>query len=554
MKTTIRLAVVAVAVAALSVPGSAAGAAADEGSNARPSAIGWAPCVEDVTAECGTVRVPIDWSRPHGPTVDLALARRRATDPRTRIGMLLLNPGGPGGSGVNYALFGPSSPGRGGDNLQRRFDIVGFDPRGIARSHPVVCSEDLLRRQPPHLLTSQGDFDRMVAYNRRLGADCRRHTGPLFDHIDSLSTARDIDAIRAALGEDTLTLFAISYGTLMAQHYAELFPHRVRALVLDSIIDHSLGTASFLGTGAASVQDSFAEFVNGCSRDVRCALHGRDIRALWSSLLARTAHGDLRDPTDPTVVLTSFELTGNTFGSLYDADWFGLAHYLAAVDAQTPFAAAADPISAETESALATNPFQAVFCQDWNLPLHDYAEFATRLRAQNRIAPDMRFSPFAVDATVGCLGWPATVTNPQHRLRVSNTPKLLILNARHDPVTGYAWAVHAARQLGRHARLVTYDGWGHGVYAPYGRPPRSDCVIATVEAYLMAGTLPGTGARCDAVQPEPTPLIAAARAYYEGRRSESSQQGRQHRRPSADLPALPPLRGVSAILCKSCFY
>ncbi|MFI6390096.1 hypothetical protein [Nonomuraea sp. NPDC050540] len=147
-------------------------------------AIAWTPCAADTSAECGTLTVPVDGAKPGGPTVDLAVARRKATDPTARTGSLIVNPGGPGESGVDFIL---RRQGYFSEEITRRFDIVGFDPRGVARSNPVVCSAELMRQEPADpFLKSQADFDRWHDHNDRLRADCRARTGPLFDHVDTL--------------------------------------------------------------------------------------------------------------------------------------------------------------------------------------------------------------------------------------------------------------------------------------------------------------------------------------------------------------------------------
>jgi pimeloyl-ACP methyl ester carboxylesterase len=174
--------------------------------------IGWVPCPQDAVAECGTVSVPVDWAAPDGPRIDLALVRLPATGPGQRIGALLDVPGGPGDSGVDRVL---ANRGRFIASLNRRFDIVGYDARGVGRSRPVLCSARLLAAEPAPVLTSQADFEARLAYNGRLRADCRARTGPLFDHADTGSGVRDLDAIRAALGEKTLTFRGRSYGTLL---------------------------------------------------------------------------------------------------------------------------------------------------------------------------------------------------------------------------------------------------------------------------------------------------------------------------------------------------
>ncbi|TDD02286.1 alpha/beta fold hydrolase [Nonomuraea diastatica] len=181
----------------------------------------WAPCEEEPAAECGKLTVPIDWSAPDGPTVDIAVARRKATDPAARIGSLVINPGGPGGSGVESVYGAPWSY---TEELQKRFDIVGFDPRGVGHSNPVICSASVYNQMPHTVMKSQADFDAWNVFTKKLHVDCRERTGPLYDHVDSKDVARDLDALRAALGEEKLTYYGISYGTLIGQMYAELFP------------------------------------------------------------------------------------------------------------------------------------------------------------------------------------------------------------------------------------------------------------------------------------------------------------------------------------------
>jgi pimeloyl-ACP methyl ester carboxylesterase len=431
------------------------------------------PCAGDPTAQCGSLSVPVDWSRPHGPRFDLAVARRPATDPAARIGSLVFGPGGPGDSGVDRVVTGP---GRFSAELRRKFDVVSFDPRGVGRSKPVVCSAELLAQRPAPVLASQADFDATLAFNRRLRADCRARTGPVFDHADTLSTVRDLDAIRAALGERTLTFHGSSYGTLLGEQYAEAFPGRVRAIVLESVVDHSVGTRAFLATQAVAGQDSFDEFVAWCGRTAGCALHGRDVRAVWADLLARADRGELGDRG-----ATPFDLVVTAHRGFYGPGYADLARKLAAMSAGGPPQLVSLP-------PLVT----AAFCADWSLPVRDYREYAAHLRRLAALAPDLRY-PAAVFAVTACLGTP--VRNPQHRLEVRHTPPLLLINSVHDPASGYNWATNVAGQLGDRAVLVRYDGWGHGVYT------RSACTTEVVDRYLVAGVLPAPGTSCPAVEP-----------------------------------------------------
>ncbi|MEV4578716.1 alpha/beta hydrolase [Nonomuraea jabiensis] len=456
--------------------------------------ISWAPCPEEPAVECGTLTVPIDWSRPSDGTFEVGVARRKATDPAARIGALVLGAGGPGGSGVELVLGSPQmlSP-----EVLRRFDIVGLDPRGTNRSHPVVCSTDLMTQAPDPLMKSQADFDRMLAFNDRLRADCRARTGPLFDHVDSLSTAADLDAFRAALGEDKLTYWGGSYGTLLGQLYAERYPSRVRAFVLDSTMDHSLGTQGFMDTETWGAQDAFNEFVAWCERDSRCLQHGQDLRSIWRGLLDRADRGELPIPGEPDTRLTAFQLISSASGAFYDpANWLPLSQVIADLESgRTPRADALPLASGRTQAQeVSPNPFQ-IFCLDFRLPVRDYREFSKHLRRLAKIAPDMRYSPLAIGPVVSCLGQPDPIPNPQHRLKVRTDTPLLVLNSLHDPATVYPWALSTTRQLGRSGRLLTYEGWGHIVYG------RGACATGAADAYLISRTLPAPGARCPAVPP-----------------------------------------------------
>ncbi|MEU4577670.1 alpha/beta fold hydrolase [Nonomuraea sp. NPDC023979] len=487
--------------------------------SAGAGAISWTPCAEDPSAECGTLTVPVDWRKPRGETFELALARRKASDPAARIGSLVINPGGPGGSGVDavvggYLGFTPE--------ITSRFDVVGFDPRGVARSHPVLCSLELALQAPdPLSIRDQAGFDALLAHNRRYRDDCRARTGPLFDHVDTGSVVRDLDALRAALGDDKLTYYGISYGTLIGQLYAERFPHRIRALALDSNMDHSLGTRAFLDTESWTAQDSFDEFVAWCERTRTCALHGRDVRTVWADLLARAERGELSLPGSPEIKLGKLDLIGQAFGAFYGPAFKELAEFLVALESG---AATARPIltppstaSSASSAEQAINDPTRVFCQDYLLPIRDYRAYEQHLRRSARIAPDMLVSAAAHPITAACLGTEAPIPNPQHRLRVDGTPPLLLGNALHDPATGYPWAVSAARQIGREARLITYEGWGHGIYG------RGDCPTRAIDAYLVSVDPPERGLRCQAVPP-------------------AEMSALRHRPPTGPIPGLPGYR------------
>ncbi|MCG5471667.1 alpha/beta hydrolase [Micromonospora sp. LAH09] len=452
--------------------------------------VDWRACPErpdDPGTRCGTLRLPVDWARPRGETFELALARRTATDPSARIGVLVINPGGPGLSGVDATL---TADGQYGPEVLRRFDIVGFDPRGTVRSAPVRCSTALLDRHPSLVPTTAEDFDRLLTYNRQLRDDCRAHSGPLFDHFDSDSVARDMEAVRVALGERQLSFFGLSYGTLLGQSYAELFPDRVRAMVLDSVMDHSLGIKEYFRSGAASNEALFHEFVTWCGRNQSCALHGRDVPALFDRLMRRADAGTLVDAATGDR-LDWFELGFATFANFFDATWADLANLLVALErgeaANPPLTSPRTPVQTGEEL---TEYALLAFCEDWSLPVDGFAEWNQLLQLSRATAPHLRASPLSVRFAAICLGW--TAINPQHRLRVRTDTPLLVLNGRYDPATPYDGALRVAAQLGRRGALLTYEGSGHGSY------PRTECTRSHVERYLIARVTPPAGASCPA--------------------------------------------------------
>jgi pimeloyl-ACP methyl ester carboxylesterase len=497
----VALTAAAAAVAATLTAGpAAAGRSGDVGD------ISWRPCPEQPAVSCGTLTLPVDWSNPAGATFELAVSRRPAADPARRVGALFVNPGGPGGSGIDFT-FAAASVFR--PELLQRFDIIGVDPRGVARSHPVVCSAEVLSRPgDTPLPRSQTEYAGLVAFNRQLAADCRSHTGPLYDHVDSVSVARDLDAVRAALGEQTLNWYGASYGTLIGQMYAELFPGRIRAMVNDGNMDHSLGTSAFQLTEASFVEDSYAEFVAWCHRSTNCAVHGQDVRAVYAQLLAEADAGTLVDPADSHRV-SPWELLDITQFFFGRPRWVelgdlieSLASGVASAGADSARATFTAERSVKVHQTAATagktrlvEDVRPQFCQDWSLPIRDFAELDRLWTASNRVAPSMRTSVLAWISTMQCIGWPGRVNNPQHRLDVEGAPTILMLNGKHDPATGYAWALNVAAQLRDQAVLVTYEGAGHTAYR------RNACTRAAADRYLLEQTVPPSGTVCEASDP-----------------------------------------------------
>ncbi|XVV17373.1 alpha/beta hydrolase [Actinoplanes sp. CA-131856] len=419
---------------------------------ATPSAVDWQPCGTEPEAVCATLTVPVDWSRPRAGTFGLAVGKLPATDQAHKIGTLVFGPGGPGDSGVHRVT---EDADRFSDEIRAKFDIVSFDPRGVGGSAPMTCDQALIDAAPDPILTSQADFDRTVRYNRELWADCARRTGPVWDHADTLSTVRDLEAVRKALGERQLTFHGSSYGTLLGQQYAQAYPGRVRAMVLESVTDHSSrSTTSFLAAQAWAFEDAFDDFTRSCEA---CA-------GQWKRLYA--------DPG--RVGMTRFDLVAVTHKLIKDAEYERLAALLAALDGGAP-----------GQHAGNLGVVIPAFCADWSLPVRSYADYQRILNA----ATNGRSFPAQTFALTMCLGWPH-VTNPQQAISVRTSRPILLLNSRHDPATGVNWARSVQRQLGRHGVLVTYEGTGHGSYS------LSDCVRGIADDYLINLRVPARGVSC----------------------------------------------------------
>ncbi|WP_280277361.1 alpha/beta fold hydrolase [Nocardia wallacei] len=457
--------------------GLAAGLAACTTAATRAPSLDWRPCAENAEVECATLSVPVDWSQPEGPAIDMAVARKRTRDPG-RIGTLISLPGGPGTSGVDELLHGD----RFSPALRERFDLVGFDPRGVRRSHPLRCDAGLAATRPNLVPDAGGRFTEVASYTRELVDSCREYTGPLFDHLDSASVARDVDALRNALGEETVSLYGRSYGTMSGQAYLELFPRRVRAMVLDSIDDHSLAGTEFLATEARGGRDAFAEFVSWCERESACSLHGTDVPALFDRLYGRALRGELSDPAGKPLGPT--ELSHTALQSLYQPDWRRSADELRAIDDRPPVVTAATAPVRRGEPVPAP---ELIACSDWSFDIPDQARWEELWRDQQRHAGTLR-SHFAWIAGSICANWPPP-PNPPHRPRITDAPAVLLMNSRHDPSTPYEWAVGVAADTPGSV-LLTYEGWGHGVYG------RNTCTTAAADNYFIDQALPQHDSRC----------------------------------------------------------
>ncbi|WP_210588766.1 alpha/beta hydrolase [Streptomyces sp. GESEQ-35] len=462
---------------------------------APTSTIDWTTCPGTTAVQCATIEVPLDWSDPGGEKIHLGLARHQATDPDQRIGSLVLDPGGPGMSGVAdmTARNGQVATAA----VLERFDVVTYDPRGVYTSSLITCDQNMVDAtealKDPH---SQADFDKLVAAKVALSEDCRRRTGPLYDHTDTIHTVHDIDAIRAALGEDRISQIGDSYGTLATQLYAQMYPDRVRALVGDGNMDHhNVRTAwDWMSAGTGALEENFLQFAAWCDTTPDCALYGRDTKKTYGELRERARKGELTDPTSGSVI--SFAgLTATVFGANFPEAWTGLAGTIKALyDGEaTPPPPTGDP----WPPGVPRLPQEVWLCQDFDLQVSNYAEWKLLSSQLARKYPNVQWSPYA-NSALNCVGYTGETTYPQAPPDTSDAPPMVMLGNVHDYATVYSWSQAAARDTG--ATLVTYEGYGHTVYPATAAAGPSTCINDVIDEYLINLEVPATGTSCPDIQ------------------------------------------------------
>jgi pimeloyl-ACP methyl ester carboxylesterase len=448
--------VLGAALAALAV--GAALALGPEATSAEPRTVTWHNCPEQQDAppgaQSGVVRVPVNWSRPDGEKLDIAIVRRRATDTGHRLGTLIFLPGGPGQSGVDAVA---STDKLGGS--ERRFDLVSLDPRGVGRSSAVKCSTKLVLQAVREPVRTSAQFARMKKHSALLGKDCARHSGPVLRHLDAVSAAKDVEAVRAALGERRVTLYGHSYGTLYALKYAELFGSHVRAAVLDGVMDPSIRRREFTATAARSLEQSFGQFADWCRTSSSCLLHKQDTWQVYDRLAVKARAGTLHNAAHPDRPVTLAEFNGELDGMLLTPSWPVIDSYLSALDTGEPWGEDED----DTPKEKTVDYADPAVCADYRLSAPGFPAYAADQRASLRAAPHFGYSPNSLSYVNLCTGFPLRPAHPPTSSHVHTRTPLLLINSRYDNATPIDWARSVQSRLGRAASLVEVDGWGHGM-------------------------------------------------------------------------------------------
>ncbi|QNP64456.1 alpha/beta hydrolase [Streptomyces genisteinicus] len=446
--------------------------------------------------ECATMKAPLDYADADGERIDLAVARKKATGPGERLGSLLVNPGGPGGSAVGYlqayAGIGYPAP------VRARYDMVAVDPRGVARSEPVEClSGPEMDRftQVDQTPDDSAETKKLTTAFKGFAAGCEKRSGQVLPHVSTVEAARDMDILRAVLGDEKLNYVGASYGTFLGATYAELFPDRTGRLVLDGAMDPSLPARTMSRDQTAGFETAFQSFAADCVEQADCPLGRTSAEDAGKRLKAFFAEVDAEPvPTGESRALGESLATTGVIAAMYDEGaWPQLRSALAAAQKGdgAPLLAMADSYyerGADGSYANLMFANAAVNCLDLPAAFGSAEEVRAAVPEFEKASPV--FGEGFAYASLNCGYWPEEATGKPHRIEAEGAAPIVVVGTTRDPATPYKWAEALAGQL-ESGRLLTYDGDGH---TAYGRG--SDCIDTAINTYLLEGTAPKDGKRC----------------------------------------------------------
>ncbi|MDR2252767.1 MAG: alpha/beta hydrolase [Bifidobacteriaceae bacterium] len=456
----------------------------------------WERCTVTTGAQCATVLAPLDWADPEGETIELALARVEATDSDQRIGSLVINPGGPGGSGKSY--LGSILP-RIGAEVRERFDIVGFDPRGVGDSSAVTCYKTTAERDAYYAATWPKTVEGLaesVDVVKPFADACAANTGPLLGHVDTISSAKDMDLLRALLGDEKLNFLGFSYGTFLGATYAELFPQNVGRMVLDGALDPSVSADLHEVEQAAGFEAALDAYLDDCLAGSYCPFSGTKAEALeeiheaLKEIQAKPIaipDGDGRDLTAPLaingIVVTLYDdLTWSLLTTaLFDLLDEGDGSYLLWLSDLYLERSLGQYSSNQMEAFIAINCLDARLSAD---------PAAVEKHARDLAAASPTIGEFWSYSEMQCEVWPYPQVGEPHPVSAPGAEPIIVIGTTGDPATPYQGALALAEQL-ESSVLITFEGEGH---TAYGRS--NDCVEGAVDRYLVDGTPPTQDLTC----------------------------------------------------------
>jgi pimeloyl-ACP methyl ester carboxylesterase len=453
--------------------------------------VAWKDCGSGF--QCGTLQVPLDYAHPDAGTIGIAMVRLPATDTASRIGSLLINPGGPGASGIDF-IRGSAV---GFVSLNRRFDLVSFDPRGVGQSAPVRCltgpQEDALDALDG-VLDDPQEKQAAIQANRDFVAGCQQRSARVLPFVDTVSAAKDMDLMRAALGDAKITYLGFSYGTFLGETYANLFPTHIRALALDSVVDPSLSFQDSLLTYVAGFEANLQAFLSDCvarkSATPPCKYaQSGDPGQKLTALMQRLDTNPLR--VGNRMLTRALAVTGLQWRVFYLQTWPLLESALAQVDQGdgSGLLAAADELNGRNPDGTYSNEVDAnvaINCLDRPVP--------TDISVYDQLGPAFAkaspiFGPAFQYSYLACADWPAKPTGHPGPLTAVGAPPILLIGGTNDPATPYAEAQAVHQQLAGSV-LLSRQGSGHISY------DTSLCATIAEINYLNDLTLPAEGTVC----------------------------------------------------------
>jgi pimeloyl-ACP methyl ester carboxylesterase len=446
--------------------------------------------------QCTVARAPMDWSNPGDAEIELALVRQPASG--SKLGSLLVNPGGPGGSGYDFVL--DSVDYATSERLQGSYDIVGFDPRGVGRSSAVSCYDDPAFLDEfnygiiPGTVGSDQWIADVAAANAEFAQACLTHTGPLLEFVDTVSAARDMDLLRAVLGDEKLNFLGYSYGTFLGATYADLYPEKTGRLVLDGAVDPSTTDFDVTKTQAVGFENAFKAYLADCVTREECPFTGTVDAALarTGQLLSELAVTPI--PAPDGRMLGSSAMFIAIILPLYNQDnWPYLDDLFTEVFADetaTAFFLAdnyngRDPDGTYRDNS--TESFISINCLDY---VSNVTNESMRAEAALLAEAAPVFGSVMSYGGTLCEAWPFPPTRDRVAIAAEGSADILVIGTTNDPATPYVWAVALADQL-ENGHLVTYEGEGHTAYTT-----GDSCVLGVVDAFFIDGTVPESDPNC----------------------------------------------------------
>ena len=455
----------------------------------------WKQCATDTY--CGVVQVPQDWNNLKGPAIELSVDFHRASVAKP-LGSVIFNPGGPGASGYDYLLN--STDGITTAKLLKNYNLVGFDPRGVQHSAPVKCYsnaalDDFIYGDTGYPLGSAKDIAGTKAGLRKFAASCAKRTGKLLGLVDTISAAKDLNVIRAVMGDAKLNYLGFSYGTFLGNTYAALFPKQVGRMVLDGAIDPSVPQSVQSLNQMKGFDLALRDYLKDCLNQSGCPFTG-SVAAAQSKISAFLKGLETKPITssDHNRKVSVWMALNGIDMALYSNDYWG---YLTTAFKQafkgdgTTLQRLADFYndrnpdgtynSNQTEANMAINCLDGRESANWS-----------DILAQNKrmLAASPVFGRYWQFGGLACFGWKYPVVKPLPSYAAKGSPTILVVGTTNDPATPYAQAQWLAHKVLANGVLVTYQGEGHTAYG------RNDCVNAAVDAFFIDGTIPAADPMC----------------------------------------------------------